>query len=91
MQGLQITLMTALFDLSAVLWANYVGTQAIPNASDMDRFSMAHVAHSATTLWVHLASVALKTVIVLVMLYRVRLIACRDGAVIACRAARCTR
>ena len=55
-----------------MLWANYVGTQPIPNASDMDIFSMAHVANSATTLWVHLASVALKTVIVLVLLYRVR-------------------
>ena len=64
--------LTALFDLSAVLWANIVGEQAIPNASDMDRFTIGHVAPTATALWIHFASVCLKTVLVLILLYRVR-------------------
>ena len=65
-------LVSAVFDLSAVLWANIEGAQDIPNASDMDRFTIGHVAPTATALWVHFASVCLKTVLVLILLYRVR-------------------
>jgi len=72
-QGLHITLLASLFDLSAVLWANIAGTQVIPQASDLDRFTMAHVAPESSILIVHLFSVAYKTVVVLVLMYRLSL------------------
>ncbi len=69
-------LLTALFDLSVVLWANMAGHQEVPQATDMDRFTMSHVEAESALLWVHFASVALKTGVVLVLLYRVR---CNDA------------
>ena len=71
-QCLQLLVCTAVFDLSAVLWANIVGTQVIPTASDMDRFTIGHVRAESGTLWVHFVSVMLKTAVALLLMYRVR-------------------
>ncbi len=42
--------LSALFDLSAVLWANLAGEQDIAQASDLDRFTMAHVVSAPYSL-----------------------------------------
>ncbi len=65
--------LSALFDLSAVLWANLAGEQDIAQASDLDRFTMAHVEPKSTLLLVHLASVIVKTIAVFVLMYRMSL------------------
>jgi hypothetical protein len=72
-QCLHLITVTAVFDLSAVLWANIAGTQALTQASsDLDRFTMAHVAPQAGALWVHFVSVLLKSGVALALMYRVR-------------------
>jgi hypothetical protein len=71
-QCLHFIAVTAVFDLSVVLWANISGTQTLTQtSSDLDRFTMAHVAPQAGSLWVHFVSVVLKTIVVLVLMYRV--------------------
>jgi hypothetical protein len=69
-QGLHAVLVSALFDLSVVLWANVEGTQVIPQESDLDRFTMAHIAPKSPLLLLHLASVILKTGVVFLLMYR---------------------
>ena len=72
-QGLHAVLLSALFDLSVVLWANLEGTQQIAQESDLDRFTMAHIAPKSPLLLVHLASVILKTAVLFVLMYRLSL------------------
>ncbi len=72
--GLRIILATAWFDLGVVLpvnlAGNYVSADSATAASDLDRFTMAHVAPGSRLLWVHAASVIVKTAAVLALLER---------------------
>jgi hypothetical protein len=72
--GLRIFLATAWFDLGLVLPVNCVLSSYRPSNvdqwSDLDRFTIAHVAPQSRLLWVHAASAILKTFAVLALLDR---------------------
>ena len=72
--GLRIFLATAWFDLGVVLPVNCVLSSYRPSNvdqwSDLDRFTIAHVAPGSRLLWVHAASAVLKTFAVLALLDR---------------------
>ena len=70
--GAYIVALTAVFDLSVVLWANIRGRPLPlgPWASDMDKLTIGHVADHANVLWVHFLSVVYKTAVTLALLYR---------------------
>ena len=70
--GAYVVAITALFDLSLVLWANIKGRPLPlgPWASDMDKLTIGHVADNASVLWVHFFSVVYKTAVTLALLCR---------------------
>ena len=63
-------LLSSLFDLSAVMWANVSGDVRLGNdTSDLERLTVGHVANNSPTLWVHFCSVVVKTLMVLFLLH----------------------